>query len=105
MKSPIRIVAIAFSAFAIGCSANGAMAPDGTATPSLTPSVATSQTVSRVAPQYGKNALWQIGLSFNCNNPAFCGADATGGFWGWVEFDRGGQGNATLTGCGHLVGG
>ena len=26
-----------------------------------------------------------------------------GGFWGWVEFDSGGQGDATLTGCGHLV--
>jgi hypothetical protein len=51
---------------------------------------------------------WQIGLSFNCNNPSFCGNDL-GGFWGWVEFDRWSDGSITgdaqLTGCGHSVGG
>jgi hypothetical protein len=51
---------------------------------------------------YGNTALWQIGLSANCNNPSICG-DETGGFWGWVEFDQNGQGDATLSGCGHLV--
>ena len=52
---------------------------------------------------YGSTALWQIGLSFNCNNPSFCDS-MLGGFWGWVEFDSGGLGDATLTGCGHLTG-
>jgi len=51
---------------------------------------------------------WQVGLSFNCNNPSFCGDDL-GGFWGWVEFDRFADGSITgdaeLTGCGHSVGG
>ena len=51
---------------------------------------------------------WQIGLSFNCNNPSYCGNDL-GGFWGWVEFDRWSDGSITgdaeLTGCGHSVGG
>ncbi len=43
----------------------------------------------------------QIGLSFNCNNPDFC--EQLGGFWGWIEFDRGFTGDATLSGCAHLV--
>ena len=51
---------------------------------------------------------WQVGLSFNCDNPSFCGNDL-GGFWGWVEFDRFADGSITgdaqLTGCGHSVGG
>ena len=58
---------------------------------------------------YGNTALWQLGVSFNCNNPDFCIDPATGqpqlgGLWGWVEFDNGGLGDATLTGCGHLTG-
>ena len=63
------------------------------------------------AAAYGGGAshdTWQIGLSFNCNNPSFCGNDL-GGFWGWVEFDRASDGTITgdaqLTGCGHSVGG
>jgi hypothetical protein len=51
---------------------------------------------------YGPNAIWQIGLSFNCNNPDVCGAEL-GGFRGWVEFDSGGGGDATLTGCSHMT--
>jgi hypothetical protein len=51
---------------------------------------------------------WPVGLSFNCDNPSFCGNDL-GGFWGWVEFDRAADGSITgdaeLTGCGHSVGG
>ena len=61
---------------------------------------------------YGGGAnhdMWQIGLSFNCNNPDVCG-DEVGGFWGWVEFDRSADGTQTwgdaeLTGCTHTVGG
>ena len=63
---------------------------------------------------YGGGAshdMWQIGISFNCDNPmpGFCDAfGGTGCFWGWGEFDRAGTqtwGDAQLTGCGHTVGG
>jgi hypothetical protein len=61
---------------------------------------------------YGGGAghdVWQVGISGNCNNPSFCGADGLGGFWGWVEFDRFANGSITgdaqLTGCGHFLGG
>jgi len=59
---------------------------------------------------YGGGAghdMWQVGISFNCNNPSVCG-DQLGGFWGWAEFDRAVSqtwGDAQLTGCGHTIGG
>jgi hypothetical protein len=60
---------------------------------------------------YGGGAshdMWQVGLSFNCNNPSFCG-DELGGFWGWAEFDRYSDGSITgdaeFAGCGHTIGG
>jgi hypothetical protein len=60
---------------------------------------------------YGGGAshdMWQVGLSFNCNNPSFCG-DELGGFWGWAEFDRYANGSITgdaeFAGCGHATGG
>jgi hypothetical protein len=61
---------------------------------------------------YGGGAdhdMWQVGVSFNCNNPDFCG-DSLGGFWGWAEFDRSVDGTSTwgdgeLAGCTHSVGG
>jgi hypothetical protein len=60
---------------------------------------------------YGGGAAhdtWQIGLSFNCDSPTIC-AGQTGGFWGWVEFDRWSNGaitgDAELAGCGHTPGG
>src|SRR5205814_4549830 len=62
------------------------------------------------AAAYGGGAthdMWQIGLSFNCNNPGFCGSDL-GGFWGWAEFDRAGSttwGDGAFAGCGHSIGG
>jgi hypothetical protein len=59
---------------------------------------------SAPAGAYGNTALWQIGISGNCNNPAVCGADQLGGFWGWVEFDAGNTGDATFADCGHLQG-
>lgn len=53
---------------------------------------------------YGNDALWQIGLSVNCNDPSLClnPPFGVGGFWGWIEFDPNGMGDATLTGCSHL---
>jgi hypothetical protein len=53
---------------------------------------------------YGNDALWQIGLSFNCNDPSLCLTPpfGVGGLWGWIEFDTGGEGDATLAGCTHL---
>lgn len=68
--------------------------------------------VAAPAGAYGGGAdhdMWQIGVSFNCNNPSLCG-DELGGFWGWAEFDRsvdGTQtwGDAQFAGCGHVVGG
>lgn len=53
---------------------------------------------------YGNDALWQIGLSFNCNNRDLClnPPFGVGGVWGWIEFDTGGEGDATLAGCTHL---
>src|SRR5258708_20157942 len=51
---------------------------------------------------YGQLAQWQIGLSFNCNNVAICGANGLGGFWGWAEFDSHNTPDAQVTGCGHL---
>lgn len=53
---------------------------------------------------YGRAAQWQIGLSFNCNNPSICGAQL-GGFWGWAEFDNDNTADAELTGCQHVIGG
>ena len=63
--------------------------------------------------EYGHHAgakdVWQVGISFNCNNRDFCG-DELGGFWGWVEFDRDPATGATsadaeFAGCGHGGGG
>jgi len=51
---------------------------------------------------YGNAALWQIAMSQNCNNPSFC-TPVQGGFWLWAEFDSDGTGDATATGCAHLV--
>ncbi len=51
---------------------------------------------SAPASGYGGGAahdMWQVGLSFNCNNPSFC--DELGGFWGWAEFDRSADGTLT----------
>jgi hypothetical protein len=55
------------------------------------------------AAAYGSAGQWQIGLSFNCNNPSLCASQ--GGFWGWAEFDNDNTADAQLTGCQHLVGG
>src|SRR6266581_2296348 len=64
------------------------------------------------AAAYGGGAdhdMWQVGVSFNCNNPDVCG-DTLGGFWGWAELDRSADGTVTwgdaeFAGCTHTVGG
>ena len=60
---------------------------------------------------YGGGAghdTWQVGISGNCNNLSFCGADGLGGFWGWAEFDRFADGTITgdaqFTDCQHFLG-
>jgi hypothetical protein len=71
------------------------------------------------AAAYGPTAVYQIGASFNCDNPGsagvvFCtnpqtGAVELGGDWGWVELDgaarssTSGTGDIVITFCGHSV--
>jgi hypothetical protein len=70
--------------------------------------------VTAPAGAYGGGAnhdMWQVGLSFNCNNPSLCAdVGGTGGSWGWVEFDRSADGTQTwgdaeIAFCFHTVGG
>ncbi len=62
-----------------------------------------SGVASTGAAAYGNLAQWQIGLSFNCDNPTLCASSfGLGGFWGWIEFDTNNTGDAELTGCSHL---
>ena len=54
----------------------------------------------------GAMNVWQIAVSFNCNNKAFCGSENLGGFWGWAEIDENPTtaahtGDAEFTGCSH----
>jgi hypothetical protein len=77
----------------------------------LAAAAASAAVLAASAGAYGGGAshdMWQVGLSFNCNNPGFCGPDL-GGFWGWAEFDRYSDGSITgdaeFAGCGHTTGG
>jgi hypothetical protein len=79
---------------------------------SLAVSVALLGGTAATATAYGGGAdhdMWQVGISFNCNNPAFCGP-SLGGFWAWAEFDRSADGTVTWgdvegAGCFHTLGG
>ena len=66
--------------------------------------LATGIAAGTASAEYGPLAEYQVAISFNCNNPDFCGAQL-GGFWGWVVFNTDGTADAELTGCGHLQGG
>ena len=76
--------------------------------------VGTAALAAAPAGAYGGGAshdMWQIGFSFNCNSPtsSFC-EEGTGGFWGWIEFDRSADGTQTwgdaqTAFCFHTVGG
>ena len=79
---------------------------------SLAVSAALMVGTTATAGAYGGGAdhdMWQVGISFNCNNADFCGANL-GGFWAWAEFDRSADGTQTWgdvegSGCFHTVGG
>jgi hypothetical protein len=54
----------------------------------------------------GSMDVYQVGISFNCNNRTYCSADELGGFWGWAEFDHdpatgANTGDAEFAGCSH----
>ncbi len=70
---------------------------------SLTVSLATTTP----AAAYGNTAVYQVGFSLNCTNPAApcAGVFGLGGLWGWIEADQGGTGDASVAGCGHVSGG
>jgi hypothetical protein len=79
-------------------------------------SVALAVGFASSAGAYGGGAshdMWQIGFSFNCNNPAPGACDfqgGTGGNWGWLEFDRSADGTQTwgdakIAFCFHTPGG
>jgi hypothetical protein len=55
---------------------------------------------------YGSNAVYQITMSFNCQNKTLCQASPSnpfgiGGGWGWIELDSGGTGDIQFEGQGH----
>jgi hypothetical protein len=77
----------------------------------LVAAAAVSAGFATSAGAYGGGAshdTWQVGLSVNCDNPTLC-AGQEGGFWGWAEFDRWGNGSITGdvqgAGCAHTTGG
>lgn len=74
---------------------------------------------SSPAAAYGNGAVYQVGLSFNCQNQVACVASQSnpfgiGGIWGWITIDKAGnvdgelqfQGhqnaNPALNGAGHI---
>ena len=58
------------------------------------------------AAAYGNGAAYQVGLSFNCQNPEACVASSTnpfgiGGIWGWIVIDKAGNADGELEFQGH----
>jgi hypothetical protein len=67
---------------------------------------------STPAAAYGADAVYQIGFSFNCDDPVACAVSpqnpfGPGGFWGWIELDStthpgtAGSAEIVVTGCDH----
>src|SRR5690242_5538433 len=58
---------------------------------------------------YGKDHVYQLTFSLNCDNKnsPLCAPDGfgLGGAWGWAEPDADGMADATVTFCGHGQGG
>lgn len=76
-------------------------------------------TSSLPAAAYGNGAVYQVGLSFNCQNQVECVASQSnpfgiGGIWGWIVIDGAGKvdgqlefqghqnANPALNGAGHI---
>jgi hypothetical protein len=62
--------------------------------------------VAPSAGAYGKTSQYQVAVSLNCDStvPGACDDfGGTGGFWAWYVFNNDGTGDATLTGCSHVV--
>ncbi len=73
---------------------------------SLVAAGALALSVATGALAYGNRAVYQIGLSFNCQNRALCVASpqnpfGIGGGWGWIELDPNGTGDIAFEGQGH----
>jgi hypothetical protein len=61
---------------------------------------------SAPAAAYGNGAAYQVGLSFNCQNPVTCVASQSnpfgiGGIWGWIVVDQTGNVDGELEFQGH----
>jgi hypothetical protein len=61
---------------------------------------------SAPAAAYGNGAAYQVGLSFNCQNPVTCVASQSnpfgiGGIWGWIVVDKTGNVDGELEFQGH----
>ena len=78
----------------------------------LTLAISSVIALSSPAAAYGSNAVWQIGFSFNCDDPIACAVSpqnpfGPGGFWGWIELDStthpgtSGTAEIVVTGCDH----
>jgi hypothetical protein len=71
--------------------------------------IAGGVTTALPAGAYGNDGhldVYQIGISFNCNNKAFCESQGLGGFWGWAELDHNpatgaNTGDAEFAFCAH----
>jgi hypothetical protein len=52
---------------------------------------------------YGTEHLYEVTLSYNCQNTALCASSpfGIGGLWGWLEPDTGGSADGALTFQGH----
>jgi hypothetical protein len=66
-------------------------------------SVLIAGSTATTAAAYGNTAIYQIEFSLNCvdKNAQCVSIFGLGGFWGWIELDQGGTGDAAVSGCAH----